>query len=327
MKIGVLAVLSAITAVVNASVGDRLPQFQECVQNCIDVECQGKAELPTHLKFLLWDCPQDCDYVCQRGITAQRIESGQEVVQFHGKWPFLRVYGVQEPASVIFSILNLIPHYHGFRMIQKVFKDEKKYDIHLGLYYKVFAIIGMNAWFWSSVFHTRDFIVTERLDYFGAGLTILYGLYTALVRIFRLDKRENKLARRIVTAACVLVYLGHVGYLTLIRWSYSYNMAFGVIVGLIQNVLWSVHAFRSYFKMQNEQLASSQRHNGWALWPFFIVLSISCGMAFELLDFPPIWDAVDAHSLWHAATIVPCYWWYWWMQKDYEYLKATKRKG
>ena len=33
---------------------------------------------------------------------------GLDVPQFHGKWPFLRVFGVQEPASVLFSLMNLL---------------------------------------------------------------------------------------------------------------------------------------------------------------------------------------------------------------------------
>lgn len=33
-------------------------------------------------------------------------------------------------------------------------------------------------------------------------------------------------------------------------------------------------------------------------------------MSLELLDFPPVLQSIDAHSLWHAATIFPAYMWY-----------------
>jgi len=33
-------------------------------------------------------------------------------------------------------------------------------------------------------------------------------------------------------------------------------------------------------------------------------------MSLELLDFPPLADALDAHALWHAATILPTVYWY-----------------
>jgi post-GPI attachment to proteins factor 3 len=29
-----------------------------------------------------------------------------------------------------------------------------------------------------------------------------------------------------------------------------------------------------------------------------------------LLDFPPIWGVLDAHSLWHLGTIAPTVFWY-----------------
>merc|ERR1712243_485383 len=40
-------------------------------------------------------------------VTEMKIRHGQ-VPQFHGKWPFIRVLGIQEPASTLFSILNLL---------------------------------------------------------------------------------------------------------------------------------------------------------------------------------------------------------------------------
>ena len=41
-----------------------------------------------------------------------RGECASRVPQFHGKWPFLRVLGLQEPASVLASGLNLAAALH-----------------------------------------------------------------------------------------------------------------------------------------------------------------------------------------------------------------------
>lgn len=43
-----------------------------------------------------------------------------KVPQFYGKWPFKRFLGMQEPASVFFSFLNLMAH---LRMIRKFRRD------------------------------------------------------------------------------------------------------------------------------------------------------------------------------------------------------------
>ena len=314
-----VVVLGLVVTYVVASIGDRLPEFRQCVRSCI-ADCSSKPKLPFYLELLLWDCSQDCDYQCQRYITDKRIERGVEIVQFHGKWPFVRVLGIQEPMSVLFSMLNFIPHFKGFLKLYR-YKDFP--DSHLRDYYLVFSAIGMNAWVWSSVFHTRDFLVTERLDYFSAMLTILYGLFAATVRIFRLDLESRKHQRYILMVVCTIAYACHVGYLSLITFSYSYNMAAGVVVGLIQNALWTYFAFSSYSKLQQE---SPNTANNWTLWPFYIVISVTLGMAFELFDFPPFLFLLDAHALWHAATVLPTYWWYVWMEKDLQYLRTCKSR-
>lgn len=313
-----------------ASIGDRLIDFRNCVSSCVDITCSNKPEttyqLPLHLRLLFWDCAQNCDYNCQRITTRQRLAQGFNVVQYHGKWPFIRLYGIQEPASVLFSILNLIPHLQGLRMLNKMDNSVSNNVSGMNNIYKVFALVGMNAWVWSSVFHVRDFLVTERLDYFSAGLMILNGFYTAVVRVFRLDREENRMIKMVFSVLCIAVYCCHVGYLQFIRFSYAYNMTFGIVVGLLQNFLWSYHAFSSYLKQDKQPHPSRDVDKTWALWPFFIVCCISGGMAFEVFDFAPIGFMLDAHALWHAATILPTYWWYWWMKRDLIYLRSIKEK-
>jgi hypothetical protein len=53
----------------------------------------------------------------------------------------------------------------------------RKYHIWL-------AYFGMTSWVFSMIFHTRDFRLTEQLNYFAAGASILYSLYYAPIRIF-----------------------------------------------------------------------------------------------------------------------------------------------
>jgi post-GPI attachment to proteins factor 3 len=312
-------VLSLFICIVHGSAGDRLPEFKNCVLACADVECESQqGQIPFYLRVLQWDCHQDCDYKCQQHITGERVEKGEEIYQFHGKWPFVRVFGIQELASVVFSMFNFVPHYRGYQYIKRSYHDDERVGIYLRKYYLTFAVVGMNSWVWSSVFHTRDFLVTERFDYFSAILTILYGFFTANVRLFRLDRPEKVSARNFLILVCVIAYACHVGYLTLINFSYSYNMLAGVIVGLTQNALWIVLSIKTYRSLPT----NSDRM--WALQPAVIVLAITAGMSFEVLDFPPMGWLVDAHALWHLATVLPTYWWYEWMDKDLQYLKSEK---
>lgn len=254
------------------------------------------AVVPLHRRLLLWTCPAECDYSCQRSVTQERVRLGLPIEQFHGKWPFRRLLGVQEPFSVLFSLLNGYAHYRGLRSLRR----ELPHHYALRSYYHTFAYAGLFCWFWSAVFHTRDFVFTERMDYFGAGANVLYGLYYCPIRVFRLYRPQFRAHLRLWGYVCLAAYLAHVGFLLFVRWDYTYNMAANVAVGTASNVLWTYFSIVHYRKLKRF----------WAAWPGLLVAWLIMAMSLELLDFPPLADALDAHALWHAMTILPTVWWY-----------------
>jgi hypothetical protein len=164
-------------------------------------------------------------------------------------------------------------------------------------YYVLLAYFGMASWVFSMIFHTRDFRLTEELDYFAAGASVLYGLYYTTIRMYRLDQggKRTKSLLRAWTGLCLGLYAAHVGYLKWHKWDYTYNMAANVAVGVIQNIMWSWFSIKKY--------RASGRY--WAMWPGLVVAWIIMAMSLELLDFPPWWGCLDAHSLWHLGTVGP----------------------
>lgn len=303
----ILLLVAFFAGVSLASVGDQLEDFKRCLDVCKVENCgPGKTEtpIPFSRRLLLWDCPAECDYTCQHIITASRVASGLNVVQFHGKWPFYRFLGMQEPFSVLFSIGNFWAHWQGLKKI----RDQIPAHYSLRPYYEVFSYFGLAAWIFSSIFHTRDFAATEQLDYFAAGASVLYGTYYTVVRIFRLDRKtpRRRSVLRVWTLLCVLLYACHVGYLKLFSWDYTYNMAANVVVGIIHNALWSWFSFHRYRKLGRT----------WAMWPSIAVAWVMFSMSMELFDFPPWLGCIDAHSLWHLMTIGPTILWYNFLVKD-----------
>ena len=251
---------------------------------------------------MLWDCPSECDYTCQHIVTNTRRARDppmiEPIVQYHGKWPFHRLAGIQEPFSVLFSLFNYLAHRQGMQRVRE--SIPARYTLRP--YYLGFGYFGLASWIFSMIFHTRDFNITEKLDYFAAGASVLYGMYLAPIRIFRLDqKTTNKQSiLRIWTSVCLLLYAAHVTYLTAWSWDYTYNMAANVAVGLVQNVLWTYFSISRYRKL----------HKSWTAWPGLIVAWIIMAMSLELFDFPPLGGWIDAHSLWHLGTVIPTAWWY-----------------
>jgi hypothetical protein len=255
-------------------------------------------------RLLFWDCASECDYTCQHIITTRRIDKGDPVVQFHGKWPFHRFLGMQEPFSVIFSLANLYAHWAGLRKLRAHIPA----GYTLLPFYEWLSRVGIASWIFSAVFHTRDFQLTEELDYFAAGASVLYGMYYTPVRIFRLDRPTPR--RRAVlhawTLLCLVLYTCHVSYLKFVRWNYTYNMAANVTAGVVQNLLWSWFSFREYRKSGRT----------WATYPGLVVAWITFAMSMELFDFPPWLGSIDAHSLWHLMTVGPTILWYNFLVKD-----------
>lgn len=293
--------------VASASIGDRSPEFQHCLDVCEAENCApGREQTPIPLirRLLLWNCASECDYTCQHIVTTQRLASARPVVQFHGKWPFYRFLGMQEPFSVLFSLGNLWAHWNGLHKVQT------RIPINYGLrpWYVWLARIGIVTWCFSAIFHMRDFPVTEQLDYFAAGASVLYGMYYTPIRIFRLDRptARRRSLLRLWSVICVGLYLAHVAYLKGVRWDYTYNMAANVSAGIVHNALWTWFSWDSYRKSRR----------AWAMLPGLVVAWIMFAMSMELFDFPPWLGSVDAHSLWHLMTIGPTIVWYSFLVRD-----------
>lgn len=163
----------------------------------------------------------------------------------------------------------------------------------------VFSLIGINAWIWSTVFHARDLPITEKLDYFSAGLLILYSLYFALLRLFHI---RNTAVIRFLTVIFSLMYLAHVSYLSFGLFDYGYNMAASVVVGSAQLLLWVGWSVLQYTVYKDKR--------SYAYLAALSVAGTGAAMALELFDFPPLWRVLDAHSLWHFSTIPLMALWY-----------------
>jgi hypothetical protein len=205
---------------------------------------------------------------------------------------------MQEPFSVLFSLFNFLAHREGLSKVLSRIPDSYK----MRKYYIQLAYLGMASWVFSMIFHTRDFLVTEQLDYFAAGASVLYGLYYAPIRLFRLYQggETTQSLLRIWTTLCIILYVAHVAYLKMWSWDYTYNMAANVVVGIFQNIMWTWYSITRYQKTGK----------GWATWPGVVVAWVLVAMSLELLDFPPILGCVDAHSLWHLGTVAPTVLWY-----------------
>ncbi|KAF9922624.1 hypothetical protein FBU30_007253 [Linnemannia zychae] len=313
-----IAVLGCCASMVMASSGDQQEEYISCVSTCDRDACQGtrtgftadqhKAhDLDLSLRVTQWTCIDNCRYLCMHDITERAIEQNEPVHQYHGKWPFHRLLGMQEPASVLFSLLNGYMHVRALPLLKRTIPE----NYYMRPFYIGYALLGINTWLWSAVYHSRDWPSTEKLDYFSAGTGIMYGLFYSVIRITRMVNTRSQLVWGI---ACLIPLLLHIGYLTFVHFDYGYNMAATASIGLIHNIWWFVWSFMN------------RKERSYAWQPTVAALLVSCAMCLEILDFAPLWGIIDAHSLWHAATITLIPMWYRFLITDSEW-EIRHKKG
>lgn len=246
------------------------------------------AQQPAVEAAVGWTCAQDCSYSCMWRTVEVYSEHGR-VPQFHGKWPFVRVLGLQEPVSVLASLLNLAANLNMlFWFTKSVSRTAAMYWVWVG-----YGFTAVNAWVWSSVFHTMDTPFTEMADYFSALATVLSSLLTFCLRLVPRDQTKQL----IITSLFLSFYCNHLYIMATVNFDYGYNMKVNVASGGLNCLAWLAWFY-------------THRQDGPHIkFGVLGVVVVASSVALELLDFPPISWLLDSHALWHLATVpLPLLW-------------------
>lgn len=330
-----LVLLLAFMDPVKGSEGDASSVFQDCHAACVqtgctktpgdsntcDVACARQHHTfqpPWILRVMGWDCAADCSYHCMWAIEGPKARAAVgPVYKYFGKWPFIRVLGAQEIASVLFSIANMLAHIHNLQLMWQHHRAQAGCKVSTyaathgraataaaGQYpyiwlWMLYSAANINAWLWSSVFHCRDTRVTERLDYFSADTTIAIGLAVSLVRVLQLQTRPPLCMLGLLLSS---VLLQHIHYMAFVKFDYGYNMKVCIAVGVLTAAVWLTWV-------------TKVRHPARRTVYQFMSL-VHAAMLLEVLDFPPLFWLMDAHALWHVATVPLTYLWYRFVMAD-----------
>ena len=317
------------------------------------------------LRLTRWTCDAECSYQCAQSLTELSLELGTDsslsaaqrtaltargrggaldglrlghVEQFHGKWPFVRLLGMQEPVSVLASLINLGTHARGISSLFRSRLSDSVATQTLRRAYMIAGLVACNAWVWSAVFHTRDTRLTESLDYFSASASTLAGLYLALIRTFSLyinasvHAKGTALLRKTIVAALSTAFIAHCSYLSLAsRFDYGYNMQANMMCALAQVALWLICSLRgaligTTFAPSTPIAGARRKQRDWRAMHAVPALLLLLCAALELGDFPPwpvhSWRLVDAHALWHFATVPVAMIWYDALRRDLKFVEA-----
>ncbi|WMV33922.1 hypothetical protein MTR67_027307 [Solanum verrucosum] len=329
------AAISSIFRLIHATSGDADPIYQACVGHCKETGCVGEKcfqhcnfssgenpidgpwylQEPLYQRWKQWDCLSDCRYHCMIAREEGRQKLGLQPSKYHRKWPFQRVYGIQEPVSVAFSVLNLAIQFHGwvsfFILVNYnlPFSPKKKpYYEYTGLWH-IYAILSMNSWIWSAVSHSRDVELTEKLDYSSVVAFIGYSLLVAILRAFNV---RDEASRVMIAAPIVAFVTTHILYLNFYQLDYGLNIKVCVAMTMLQFILWVVWA------------GFTRHPSRWKLW--LVVAGGILSTLIKIYDFPPYMGYVDADALWHAMSIPLTYLWWSFVRDDSQFGTTTLTK-
>jgi post-GPI attachment to proteins factor 3 len=272
---------------VSCSIGDRELFYQKC-----HVECQGKhciqknyREPPSFdLILFRWSCIDNCSYTCMHASRKKREIQNLPMVQYHGKWPFQRVFGIQEFASAFFSVLNIFPHLNFF-----LFAKSHRLPLHLKLV-TFHSFMGALAFLFSVIFHSRDVSITEKLDYAGAFLYAV-SLFAAMLSCAWSTTSTVPMKYLLYVNTFLFIFsILHLYYLFAIHFHYGWNLNVIITMTIFMAIFSFIYAYRLNFINQS-----------WKV-PLACILSLPLGLIFEVFDFEPLLLLLDAHACWHACT-------------------------
>ena len=304
LLLDVLIFILVILDQVAGSQGDSSPFYQNCLktyrETCPESSKNDSSSNVVSLIFpsYEWPCEQECRYKCMWEQEAIRRQHNYHRVQYFGKWPFVRFAGVQEPMSTLFSLAHLF--FHGRALLFRrhlVAPASLPPAYRVAVYFEM--IFGTIAWCFSTVFHWRDNWVTERLDYNGVTLLMTSALLLVISRLtISLAPRRT---HQVTTMAGILIgafLIHHFYYMNFIHFDYGYNVKMNITIGIVQFLLWMVWVAQ---ELNRKSAHESTRKVAWMALRQQI--AITCTALFEINDFPPLWDHLDAHSLWHGFSI------------------------
>ncbi|GMS81672.1 hypothetical protein PENTCL1PPCAC_3847, partial [Pristionchus entomophagus] len=289
---GALLLLCASLAA--ASRGDSSAPYQDCTS-----ACRRAYACPLAFADAGWTSGACfwCKYDCMWSAVTVFTAAGHSVPQFHGKWPFYSTRWAQEPASTVFSLLNLLAVNEMRKRVLRLGEGNEALEPYSTMrrVWIGYTAVGIVTWLCSSWFHAADHFWSERADYFSAFAFVLYANYAAVLFVFPSLRRGWRGAG--VSTACLLFYLRHVNNMWR-HFDYGWNMALCIICSVCTLLTYFVYLFGRW--RQFGSLAALRQSDRLLL----VVLGwTAAAVSLELHDFVPFYFTIDSHALFHAATV------------------------
>lgn len=315
-----------------ASHGDMDPHYQTCLRRCLVTISQSDhiADLyATYPRYYWWDNKTYCSFYCIEEVTTTRKYYSFPDLKYYGHWPFKRLFGLEEPASVMFSFGNAIPHIQQLLLnLRDIFSyTGRRWNTdYLHIYVLLYPLFGLFAWGSSTLYHAMKSDMTSTIDYCCALNLLSFGLWLAFNRLIYRPQgswisRHHGWMFALVCGVVSLqnrnLFYGNVLYDT--------HMRICIAISVLSIIIWTIWCSIEYFNILRDHIDGHQDNSLRHVYRkkrLFLCLVCQVWFTFaallEIYDFPPIYDIFDAHSLWHLSTIPLGFLWYKFWSVDIE---------
>ena len=304
--------LDAIPGLLGSS-GDLDPVYRDCLLGRQTQSLSISEEAKEYERSAEYECLSGnrdlCEYNCMQWISVCRRDRGYHVLKYYGHWPYLRVWGMQEPASAVFSLLNAIPHVVAL-FCGKIRRRYIRHNNYMAPWLALYPYVSINAWIASTLYHASHgheqqhhmtLFSTSMYDYMSALAILAYSLAMVIRKMIGQENHTLKIwgivESFILLSIALFLYQIHRMFMGFV--SYDSHMRVCIFLAGSHSVMWLLWIiFATDCTMKRRMLCLICN-----IW--FIGASL-----LELFDFEPLLLHFDAHSLWHAATVPLGFLWY-----------------
>eukprot|EP00762_Andalucia_godoyi_P000647 ANDGO_05305.mRNA.1 Protein PER1 homolog len=217
--------------------------------------------------------------------------------------------GIQEPASCIFSLAGFLLHFDNFFKFRGIVSRFRTYPYSWCV--DIYHFLWMFTSFSAFLFHWHETKANEKADYYGVLSACYFGLWFGLMRVMRI-KPDTPFA--LLIGAPVFLYASYViYYMNFVLFDYGFHNKV-CAVGL---------AFHAAFFCSILIRDKRATHARFLIYAHALLFSCS---AFELLDFNPIFQIFDGHSLWHLSALPVGALLFEFLKADPEFMESRTKK-